>query len=291
MTLSERAVQDVKTRKRSLTPKVLILRIITYVFLITFSLIIAYPIFWMFTQAFKTTPEMYNNVWGMPKSLQWINFQNAWELADIGLYTFNSFLVSISTVLLILIVASLAAYAFSKMRFAGSKVVYYVFVMSLMLPVPIIPLYSVVSGLKIMNTYFALILPYAAGGLPMSIFLLKPFFDSIPGEIEDAARIDGCSSLRTFFQIVLPLSRPGLATIVIFQFMNAWNEYFQALIFIRNKALRTIPVGLQGFFQEHSTDWPELFAALSMVTIPIIVIYVLMQKQFIEGLTAGAIKV
>lgn len=289
----ERAmVHSVRTpRRRALTPRAMLSRTLSYLFLVTFSLIIAYPIFWMFIQSLKATSEMYNNVWGMPKGFRWINYQNAWEMADIGRYIFNSFLVSISTVLMILVVASLAAYAFSKMEFWGNRAVYYVFVLSLMLPVPIIPLYSVVSKLKLMNTYFALILPYAAGGLPMSIFLLRPFFDSIPGEIEDAARIDGCTSLRTFIQIVLPLSRPGLATIVIFQFMNAWNEYFQALIFIRKNALRTIPIGLQGFFQEHSTDWPELFAALSMVTIPVIVIYVLMQKQFIAGLTAGAIKV
>lgn len=128
------------------------------------------------------------------------------------------------------------------------------------------------------------------GGLPLSIFLLRAFFQSMPGEVEDAARIDGCSNFQTFLRVVLPVSTPGLATVTILQFMNAWNEFFLALIFIRRPELRTIPLGLQAFFFEFQVEWQYLFAALSMATVPVIVVYVLMQRQFIAGLTSGAVK-
>lgn len=264
--------------------------LISHLFLTVFSLIIVYPLFWMIMQSFKKTSEMYTNSWGLPKHLNFDNYGLAWSRSNIGQYFTNSVFVTFVTVLSILVVASLASYAFSKFTFPGNRLIFYIFVMSLMLPVPIIPLYSVVSRLGIINTFLALILPYVAGGLPMSIFLLKPFFDSIPREIEESAKMDGCSSIMIFIRIITPLSKPGLATVTIFQFMGAWNEFMLALIFIRNPKLKTIPVGLQAFFSENSTKWAELFAALCIATIPIIIVYAIMQKQFIEGLTAGAIK-
>jgi ABC-type glycerol-3-phosphate transport system permease component len=153
-----------------------------------------------------------------------------------------------------------------------------------------VPLFQTMRALGLLNTYLALILPYAAGGLPLSIFLLRAFFESVPREIEEAARIDGCSELAAFWRVVLPISGPGLATVTILQFLGAWNEFILALIFIRNQSLRTIPLGLQAFFFEYSVEWGYLFAALSMATVPVIVVYVLMQRQFIRGLTAGAVK-
>ena len=256
------------------------------------TVVVGYPVLWMLLQSLKTKFEMYANVWGLPQQLYVENYVQAWRIARMGTYIVNSLIVSLGTVVVVLVTASLAGYAFGKLRFAGRQVLFYTFVFTLIVPlqVTIIPLYAVVSGLGLSNTYFALILPYAAGGLPLSIFLLRAFFESVPREIEEAARIDGCSELAAFWRVVLPISGPGLATVTILQFLGAWNEFILALIFIRNQNLRTIPLGLQAFFFEYSVEWGYLFAALSMATVPVIVVYVLMQRQFIRGLTAGAVK-
>jgi len=255
------------------------------------TVVVGYPVLWMLLQSFKTKFELYSNIWGLPQQLFVDNYVQAWRIARMGTYILNSVIVSVGTVALVLVVASLAGYAFAKLRFPGRDVLFYTFVFTLIVPVQvtIIPLYAVVSGLGLSNTYFALILPYAAAGLPLSIFLLRAFFASVPREIEEAARIDGCSELAAFWRVVLPISGPGLATVTILQFLGAWNEFLLALIFIRNPALRTIPLGLQAFFFEYSVEWGYLFAALAMATVPVIVVYVVMQRQFIKGLTAGAV--
>lgn len=255
------------------------------------TVVVGYPVLWMLLQSFKSKFELYSNVWGLPQQLFLDNYVQAWRIARMGTYIFNSLIVSISTVALVLVVASLAGYAFAKFRFRGGAVLFYMFVFTLIVPVQvtIIPLYAVVSGLGLSNTYLALILPYAAAGLPLSIFLLRAFFQSVPREIEEAARIDGCTEFAAFTRVVLPISGPGLATVTILQFLGAWNEFLLALIFIRNPALRTIPLGLQAFFFEYSVEWGYLFAALAMATVPVIVVYVVMQRQFIKGLTAGAV--
>lgn len=255
------------------------------------TVVVGYPVLWMLLQSFKSKFELYSNVWGLPQQLFLDNYVQAWRIARMGTYIFNSLIVSISTVALVLVVASLAGYAFARFRFRGRGVLFYMFVFTLIVPVQvtIIPLYAVVSGLGLSNTYLALILPYAAAGLPLSIFLLRAFFQSVPREIEEAARIDGCTEFAAFTRVVLPISGAGLATVTILQFLGAWNEFLLALIFIRNPALRTIPLGLQAFFFEYSVEWGYLFAALAMATVPVIVVYVVMQRQFIKGLTAGAV--
>ena len=255
------------------------------------TVVVGYPVLWMLLQSFKSKFELYSNVWGLPRQLFVENYVQAWRIARMGTYILNSLIVSIGTVAVVLILASLAGYAFARLRFRGREPLFYMFVFTLIVPVQvtIIPLYAVVSGLGLSNTYFALILPYAAAGLPLSIFLLRAFFRSVPREIEEAARIDGCTEFAAFTRVVLPISGPGLATVTILQFLGAWNEFVLALIFIRNPALRTIPLGLQAFFYEYSVEWGYLFAALAMATIPVIVVYVLMQRQFIKGLTAGAV--
>jgi raffinose/stachyose/melibiose transport system permease protein len=276
----------------ALRPARLLGDVVRYAIIGLATVVVGYPVLWMLLQSFKTKFELYANVWGLPQQLFLDNYVQAWRIARMGTYVFNSLIVSVGTVAIVLVLASLAGYAFARLRFAGRQVLFYAFIFSLIVPlqVTIIPLYAVVSGLGLTNTYFALILPYAAGGLPLSIFLLRAFFESVPREIEEAARIDGCSELAAFWRVVLPISGPGLATVTILQFLGAWNEFLLALIFIRNPALRTIPLGLQSFFFEYSVEWGYLFAALSMATVPVILVYVLMQRHFISGLTAGAVK-
>jgi ABC-type glycerol-3-phosphate transport system permease component len=166
------------------------------------------------------------------------------------------------------------------------------FVVLLIVPAPvsIIPLYVIVSNLHLMDTYLALILPYTAAGLPFSIYLLRTFFASIPRELIDAARIDGCTELSAFVRVVLPISRAGLATVAILSFVGAWNEFFLALLFIHNPDLLTLPLGLQTFFFQYHVQWPYYFAGLSTAIIPIVIVYLVLQRQFISGMTAGAVR-
>ena len=264
--------------------------IITYFIVVLFTALIGYPILWVVLQSFKTMPEMFMDAWAMPQNLLWENYQRAIEISNILVYARNSIFVSVTAVIFILILSSTASYAFSKFNFAGRNILFYIFVFSLMLPVPIIPLFSVIVNLGLMNSHWALIWIYTSGGLPFSIFMLKSFFDGIPKEIEEAAFIDGCPHYLIYARIIMPLAKPGLATVVIFQFMGAWNEFFNALIFVRRSDMRTIPIGMQAFFIEFASEWPALFATLTMTIIPVLLVYAIMQKQFIEGLTAGATK-
>jgi ABC-type glycerol-3-phosphate transport system permease component len=268
----------------------LVVQTLRYGFLLVCTLIIGYPVVWMVLQSFKKKSEMYVNIWGLPDVVMLGNYTRAIEMG-MARYILNSTVVALGTVICILVGASLAAYAFSKFNFMGSRVLFFMFIFTLIVPMQamIIPLYSVLVSLHLTNTYFALILPYAAGGLPVSIFLLRAFFDTIPHELEEAAKIDGCSDFGAFLRVVLPISGPGLAAVAILQFVNSWNELVLALVAIRNADLRTIPLGLQVFISDQ-VEWGPVFASLSMATIPVIIVYVLMQRQFIRGLTAGAIK-
>jgi raffinose/stachyose/melibiose transport system permease protein len=265
---------------------------LTYLVMAIFSALVVFPLLAMVFGSFKTQFEFYSNPWGLPSSLNWDNYVYAWQQAQIPRFIANSVIVSAATVTLTLVLASCAAYGFSTFTFRGSRPLFLMFVLLLIVPVPvgIIPLYVIVVRLHLVDTYFALILPYVSGSLPLSIFLLRAFFQSIPHELTDAARIDGCSQFAAFVRIVLPISRPGLATVTILTFLNSWNEFFLALIFIHNPNLMTLPLGLQAFFFQYSVQWNYLFAALTMSIVPIIVVYLVMQRQFIAGLTAGAVR-
>jgi raffinose/stachyose/melibiose transport system permease protein len=269
---------------------------VAYVVLLCFALIVAVPMIYTVVDAFKSQNEFYSsNAFALPAHWSFDYFNIAWTLGNIGQSLVNSTIVAGGTIVLTLVCASLAAYAFSAFTFRGGRFLYTMFAILLIIPAPvsIIPLYVLISRLHIMDTYFALILPYTAGSLPLAIFLLHAFFNAIPGELSEAARMDGCTELGAFLRVVLPISTPGLATVTIFTYLGAWNEFFLALIFLHNPDLFTVPLNVQ-YFAVNSvgggSNYPALFAALSMSAIPVIAIYIAMQRQFIEGLTAGAVR-
>jgi len=262
-----------------------------YLVLTLFTGIVLFPLVAMVFGSFKTQFQFYTNPWGVPSTLIWDNFSYAWNMAQIPRFMLNSIIVAASTVCLTLLLASAAAYGFSSFQFRGSRPLFLLFVLLLIIPLPvaIIPLYVIVVHLHLVDTYLALILPYTSGSLPLAIFLLRASFQAIPQEITSAARIDGCSPFGAYVRIALPLARPGLATVTILAFIGSWNEFFLALIFIRDPALMTLPLGLRTFVFQYSTQWTYLFAALTMSIIPIVVVYVAMQRQFISGLASGAL--
>jgi raffinose/stachyose/melibiose transport system permease protein len=257
------------------------------------AIIVLYPFLTLIFGSLKSDSEFFANPVGFPKTWQWHNYVEAWQQAHIGQFTINSAIVAAGTVVLTLFCAGTASFALSRFSFPGNRIIYLAFIILLTLPVQvyIIPLYVVVVKARLADNLLGLILCYATGSLPLSVFLFKTYFDAIPTELLDAARLDGCGDWLTFTRVVLPLSRPIIATVSIFTFVQAWNEFFLALIFIHNPDRQTLPLGLQAFFvNQFQTQFPELFATLIISIAPIVIVYLLLQRQFIAGLTAGAVK-
>ena len=271
--------------------EVWVTRIVSHLTLAFFTLVIVYPVVWMLLASLKSNSEIVTNVWGLPQTLQWENYTNAWNSAKLGYALFNSFAVSVGTVILVTVLSAFAAFAFAKFQFRFGLLIFLIFVFTMHAPAPVIPLYVMLVKLGLTDSRLGLILPMAAGGVPLSIFIFRAYFQSIPRELLDAAKVDGCTELIAFVRVVLPISGPAVATVAILQFVGAWNEYFLALILIRSAEMRTIPLAIQVFFYAWGrTEWEQVFAALSIGSLPMIIIYIIMQRQFIQGLTAGSVK-
>jgi ABC-type glycerol-3-phosphate transport system permease component len=258
------------------------------------SLTVLYPCVWLIANSLKTRGAMMNDSWNLiPKPVVWNNYPDAWRIGTIGNSFRNSLIVTASSVFLLIFAAFLASYALARLKFMGRNVIFVLMLAMWMVPgqALIIPLYRLESSLQIINTYIGLILPYAAGGLPFAVFVLSTFIRTIPWEIEEATIIDGASRLRIIFQIIAPLSLPGIATVVIFSFMGNWNELFLAMVMLTNPKLRTLPIAIMNFSGLWGyVDYSRLFAAIVIITMPVVIVYIIFQKQFIRGLTAGAVK-
>lgn len=207
-------------------------------------------------------------------------------------YMLNSIYVSTATTILGVIVAVPAAYAFSRFRFPGRNLLFYGVLVRNMFPavVFLIPLFIMMRWLRLVNTPYSLILTYLTFGLPLSIWLLKGFYDNIPPQLEQAARIDGASRFKAFLLVVMPLSSPGIIATAIYSYILAWNEYVYALTFLNDKDRLTLPVGLERFFTEYATNWPGLMAASFIMSVPVVVLFLVLQKYFVRALTEGAVK-
>jgi multiple sugar transport system permease protein len=207
-------------------------------------------------------------------------------------YFLNSMIVSLSTTALGVLIAVPAAYAFSRFQFPGRDILFFAVLVRNMFPVVVflIPLFILMRTLHLVNTHFSLILTYLTFGLPLSIWLLKGFYDNIPEELERSARIDGASRFKAFWLIIMPLSSPGIIATAIYVFIGAWNEYVYALTFLNSESLLTLPVGLQHFFTEFATNWPGLMAAAFIMSVPVVLMFLILQKQFVRALTEGAVK-
>ena len=266
---------------------------VRYLLLSCFAVVILYPFVLMVFGSLKSQTAFLANPVSLPTTFDLSNYQFAWNEAHIPKFAFNSLIVATGTVFLTLVSGSMAAFALSRIRFRGRIWIYSAFVALLTIPVQIyiIPLYVLVVRAHLANSLFGLILPYTAGSLPLAVFLLKTYFDQLPSELMDAARLDGCDNRMILLKVVLPLSRPVLSTVTIFTFVQSWNEFFLALVFIHNPDLQTLPLGLQAFFvNQYETQFPQLFATLALSIAPVVMVYLFLQKQFIAGLTAGAVK-
>jgi raffinose/stachyose/melibiose transport system permease protein len=251
-----------------------------------------YPLVWVLFGSLKTKPEMIDNIWGPPESLVFQNYPDAWRIAGMGTRVLNSVLITGVSLALLVVVATPCAYALSRLRFGGRGLLVAVVVASMLIPpqVMAIPLFIVARDLGFINNRLGVAIIYAATSMPLSVFILRSFFLTLPVDLEDAARVDGASRLAILTRIMLPLVRPGVALVLIFGFIEIWNDFFLAFLLLRQPQLQTIPLGLVSFFQQYDALWNLYFAALVITGLPVFVVFVLMQRQFIAGLTAGAIK-
>ena len=260
-------------------------------FLLIVAVSCLFPLLWMVSSSLKTQETIFSDTSLIPQQPRWENYYLAWKEGGFGRYFINSIIYTASTVIGIVIVASLAAYAFSRFSFPGKNILFYMFIVAMMIPIPgsFVPLYVLLNRLHLRNTQIGYILCMINVGLSTSIFLLKTFFDKMPKAIEEAARIDGCSKLGLWWHVALPLSKPVLAVVVVFNALNVWNEFILALIIFDSRHLMPLQVALTTFQGEFITRYPLLMAGLTIAAIPIILVYLLMQKYIIKGVTAGAV--
>jgi N-acetylglucosamine transport system permease protein len=267
---------------------------ITQVLLAVWALIVIFPFAWMLVTAFKTDPEILSSPWNLPNSLQWDNFSRAWTKANIGTFFLNTVIVLLGSLTGTLVVSSMAAYVLARFEFPGRQAIFYTFIAGLMFPVflALVPLYFLVRDLNMLATYQGLILVYIAYSLPFTIFFLTAFFKTLPSEIAEAALLDGASQYKIFFQIMLPLARPGLIAMGIFNFIGQWNQFLLPLVLMPDPDKYVLSQGLQflAVQQTYQNDYSALFAAMVITMFPTLLVYVLFQRRLEAGLTAGALK-
>ena len=256
------------------------------------TLVMLYPVLIMVLSAFKTTGEIYASPFALPAAWSLQNVATIWRETRFLTYLGNSILVTVTSIAVMLATGTLAAYALARYTFRGNEAIYLFFLSGLMVPLKlaIIPLFIELKTLDLLDNRLGLILVYAAMGLPSTVFIMTGFLKTVPAELEEAARIDGASEARILARIMLPLSRPALVIAGIHNAVPIWNDFFFPLVLIQSDHAKTLPQGLTVFMGEFSTDWGVLFSGLTLSALPLTVVYVLLSRQFIAGLTSGAVK-
>ncbi len=271
--------------------KKLVLLIIVHTFLMSVALSCIFPLLWMVNVSFKNNYE-FKKDYGLqlPKRFDFKNYVRVFKEAKIGVYFLNSVFYTFVTVLSIVFISSLAAYGFSRLEFKGKNLIFYMFLAAMMIPLPagFVPVYILLTKLKLVNR-IGYILAMTNMGLSLSIYLLKTFFDQLPRDLEDAAKIDGCSKLGIWWNVALPLVKPALGVVVIFNSLNVWNEFVLASLMFTDENLMPLQVGLMEIYNKNVIDYTLIMSGLTLACIPIILIYLRTQKYIIKGITAGAL--
>ena len=267
-------------------------RIFRFVFLGFMALISVGPLVWIVMSSFKSNKEILSSAFALPTSLSFDGYKAALDLAPIFKFYGNSVVISFTSTLLNILIVSMAAYVLARYTFKGSTFITLLLSASLLVPTSalLMPIYKIMMGIGLFDTRSGLVLVYAALGLPTSLFVFKSYFQGIPKELEEAAYIDGAGFYRTFFVIVFPLAKSGLATGAILLFLTSWNEFMFGLVLSKSTEVRTLPLALNYFTSQFSFNYTAMFAALTMVILPSIVIYVLLQEQVTTSMVAGSVK-
>ncbi|WP_203230189.1 carbohydrate ABC transporter permease [Segeticoccus rhizosphaerae] len=266
-------------------------RVVTYAILVFFTVIALVPVLGILSTAFASQASL-NTGFSLPDGLHWSNFVDAWQRGHFGTYLRSSVLVTVVVVVASAALSTLAAYAFGTMRFPGSTMLFYVFLIGLTLPEEalVIPLYYDLRGAGLTDTYWALILPQTAQSIAFGTFWMRTYFLGASRSMVEAARIDGCSSWTTLWRVLVPVGRPAITTMVVITFMWTWNEFLLALVMVTSESRRTVPLGLVFFQGQHSSDISLLAAGAVLVALPVVLVYIALQRKFIEGMLSGAVK-
>jgi raffinose/stachyose/melibiose transport system permease protein len=268
-------------------------KVVLWITLLVIAVIWIAPVLFIFLTALKSRPDLIRTgTFGLPTEIAWQNFPKAWDKANLGTTMVNSLIISFLKVPLGIFVSSLAAFALTRLRVPLGRVFLAVIVMGAMIPVQVAlaPLFRLILGLGLLNQYVGILLPYIAFGVPFQVFLLTAFFKSIPRELDEAARIDGASAWGIYRRVIIPLALPALAALFVLDFVSTWNEFGIALVILQRQDMWTVPLSLQAFTGQFGNNYTELNAAIFMSIIPVIVVYLLLQRYFVAGLTSGAVK-
>ena len=278
-------------RSKSRRNRIGIGEIVWLAVLIILAILIIYPMFWIVMSSFKDYNGIFKDVWGLPKEWLFENYKTAWD-RGISNYFINSLIVSAGTIAGVVVLTTFAAFGICQLKNKLASVCFLAIMGGLLLSpqVCLLPLYMLLKNMGIKDTYAALIIPYIAFRIPVSVMLIRSFFIGIPKDLEESALIDGASVFQIYRKIYLPLSKPIVSTVVIMTAYYAWNEFVFATMFIDSSQRQTIPVGLMVFSDGLMTNWGVVMAGMVIACLPIIVLFIVMQKSFIRGITAGSVK-
>ncbi|MEU5050417.1 carbohydrate ABC transporter permease [Streptomyces sp. NPDC021096] len=272
-----------------------VLNVFSHGVLVLWALMVTLPLLWAVMSAFKTDREIFTSPWALPSGLHFGAWSRAWSQAHMGEYFLNSVVVVAGSLAGTMLLGSMAAYVLARFDFPGNRFVYFLFVGGMSFPVilALVPLFFVMKNMQLLDTYHGLILVYIAYSLPFTIFFLSGFFRTLPTSVAEAALIDGASHTRTFFQVMLPMAKPGLISVGIFNFLGQWNQYLLPTVLnVGDEDKKLLPQGLVALAvsQGYKGDWSGLFAGLVMAMLPVLAAYIVFQRQVQAGLTAGALK-
>ena len=267
---------------------------IMYSFLIFWSIVVIFPMIWVIISAFKTDAEIFFSPWAPPAELMWDNFVRAWSKANIGLYLMNTLAVNLPAIFFTLLFSAMAAYVLARFEFPGNRFIFYAFLGGMLFPIflALVPLFFLLNSMQLLDSRLGLILVYIAYSLPFTVFFMTGFFKTLPTELLEAATIDGANNFQLFFLVAIPLAQNGLVSMGIFNFLGMWNQYILPLVLTTSSEKYMLSQGL-AFLQHqqrYQSDWSGLFAAVVIVMLPTMLVYIVFQNQIQRGLTVGALK-
>lgn len=276
-----------------------------YLPLAVLAITIIVPVFWVFMASIKENSEFYRNPWALPAGVHWQNFVDAWQSAEMGSYIMNSVIVTVLALALLVIISLPASYVLARFKFVGSKLWNVLFMAGLFINVNyiVVPIFLMLSDADIslrkagaepffLNNIFVLAVVYAATALPFTIYLLSGYFKSLAKDYEEAAYVDGAGYFRTMVQVIIPMAKPSIVTVLLFNFLSFWNEYIISMTLLTKPELKTLPVGLMNLMaaQKSAVQYGRMYAGLVIVMLPVLIFYMCVQKQLTEGMTVGGLK-
>lgn len=272
--------------------KIKVSTILIYIFFCFMVVLYLAPIGWIAMTSLKTRPEIYKSPFGWPETFQWGNYAVAWKAGKLGIAMLNSLFVCVITLILTMVIGSMAAFAIARLRWklAGAAMVYILIGMMIPVHCVLIPLFIRFANMGLNNNLWGLIIPYLTFSLPTCVFIMSGFFRSIPNELLESACMDGCTIYQIFFKICFPLARTGLFVTGLMTFIGNWNELLLALVFVSDDMKKTLPVALTKFVTPYQTNYDKMFPAIMIAIIPTIIVYSLFSNQIVDGLTTGAVK-